>query len=416
MANKDGKRKRDNGEGGLIKIHIKNKNGRRVEASPFWYLVWRVGGRQYKRSSGTAIKQEALAQLRDEIEKARHGFQPTEDPSKLTYDYLRGLFMDHYAEQNHKSLLTNAATGEKYVCGVNHLDDFFGGRKVNTITVDAIDAFKRKLRNAGLANGTINRSLMKLHLMFKLAVDRKKLQVIPQMKLLPEGKPRQGFLEVADYDALYKELPDYVQPLFQVGYCTGMRLAEIRELRWFQVNIAESKITLEAENTKTSAPRVIPMFDGLPELFAKLRAAHPDAARDSHVFIGKLKMPIKNIARAWRGACIRAGVKVKIDGVEVVSHFDADGVYHGLLFHDLRRTAVRTFIRAGVPRSIAMRYSGHASETIFERYNITDEGDLQDGAAQVNEYSRLKRAEAEANAANAANAKNKPGGLRVVKA
>jgi hypothetical protein len=44
-------------------------------------------------------------------------------------------------------------------------------------------------------------------------------------------------------------------------------------------------------------------------------------------------------------------------------------------FHDLRRTAARNMIRAGVSQSIAMRITGHATDAMFHRYDITDNRD-----------------------------------------
>src|SRR5262249_55822557 len=58
-----------------------------------------------------------------------------------------------------------------------------------------------------------------------------------------------------------------------------------------------------------------------------------------------------------------------------------------VLLHDFRRTAVRNLIRAGVSRDVARKISGHETDSIFSRYNTTDENDLAD-AAQKLEISR----------------------------
>jgi integrase len=64
--------------------------------------------------------------------------------------------------------------------------------------------------------------------------------------------------------------------------------------------------------------------------------------------------PIRSMHAAWRSACERAKVP-------------------GRLMHDFRRTAVRNFERAGVPRSVAMKLTGHKTETVYQRYAIVSE-------------------------------------------
>jgi len=76
---------------------------------------------------------------------------------------------------------------------------------------------------------------------------------------------------------------------------------------------------------------------------------------------------VKDFRDAWSTLCHSASINVQL--------------------HAFRRTAVRNLIRAGVPRDVAPRISGHETDSIFSRYNITEESDLAD-AARKSEISR----------------------------
>ena len=81
-------------------------------------------------------------------------------------------------------------------------------------------------------------------------------------------------------------------------------------------------------------------------------------------------------------ACDKAGLAKRIT--------DAEGnvtkVIPLRIFHDLRRTAVRDIIRAGVPQSVAMRISGHKTSAVFTRYDITSEADKREALRLTQEH------------------------------
>ena len=90
-----------------------------------------------------------------------------------------------------------------------------------------------------------------------------------------------------------------------------------------------------------------------------------------------------NLRKEWAEACHKLGLGAK-DGWR----------YRGLTIHELRRSAVRNSIRAGVCDDVAMTSGGHKTRAVFSRYNITDGADVREALIKVGQYAKIQQRKA----------------------
>ena len=244
----------------------------------------------------------------------------------------------------------------------NHIMPAFQYVLLRDLNSGQVEAYKADRITAGASAATVNRELSILRRSLELARRRHPDASIPEVKLhqLKEHNTRQGFLSARQYAELLTALPPRLRGVVTCGYYWGCRRSELlgdcrterrkEPLRWTQVDLDGGAVHIL--QTKNGEQRELPIYnDALRAVFDR----PPD--RGSPYVFTRNGRPFFEFRRDWARAC-------KIIGLP------------DLKFHDLRRSAIRNMVRAGVPAAVAMRISGHRTRSAFERYNIVNAADL----------------------------------------
>jgi integrase len=270
--------------------------------------------------------------------------------------------------ESYKTYISNSKPKSHYwVCLVwrCHLEPFFGGRLAERLSTDNIEDYiaHRKVEKA--ATSTINRELTVLKAMFRrgmLSKPPKVTSMPPFPAKLREPDARAGFVNDEQYQALQAKIPySWLRALLAVAYNFGFRKGELVGLRVSQIDLKARTIRLLPGTTKSDKGRVVVMTD---EVFELISDCVKDKQPSNPVFTWADGTPVQDFRRTWRTLAKKAG-------------------FPGLLLHDMRRSAIRNMMRAGVSKTVAKKISGHATDSVFDRYDISDEADLADAAQKI---------------------------------
>ena len=357
-----------------------------------WWIRYYRDGKRYEESTGSEKESEARALLKRREGDIERGAAVTSKVGRVRFEEAAYDVINDYRTNRRRSLDDVERRIEK------HLAPFFGGRRLASITTTDVREYivKRqgdktvsikphsftgrdgKLRHVpeqqrtvlGVSNGEINRELTALKRMFVLAIQAGKLLQKPHIPLLNEDNVRVGFFEREEFDAVLSRLSEEVQPVVMFAHITGWRIdSEVLPLEWRHVDFAAGEVRLDPGTTKNREGRTFPMTSELRTLLERQKAMTDNLCREGALCLRVFHRnadPIRSFRVAFRTACHEAGCP-------------------GRILHDLRRTAVRNLVRAGIPERVAMKMTGHKTRSVFERYNIVSTGDLRDAAKRLDE-------------------------------
>jgi integrase len=334
------------------------------------------GKRRYQNKTIQGNKRDAELALAEMLRTRSLGPSILKNEAVLVGELLDDLTNDYKANGQHMPTCNYR---------VAHLRKAFGNMRASRVDSKAIAAYIADRTADGVAVGTINREIAFLRRAFTIGYqsEPRKVDRVPRIKLFRENNTRTGFFEHEHYTAMLKVLPDSLKGVLVMGYWTGLRKGEIVSLKWQQVDLKNGVLRLEAGTTKSGEARIVPLAPDLWECLKmqreKTNLEHPQC---EHVFHLEGK-PFHDFRPEWKAASKEAGL------------VDENGKPK-LLFHDLRRSAVRNLLRGGAPEKVAMAISGHKTRAVFDRYHIISESDLRTAITRLSGYISQQESEAAA--------------------
>ena len=295
-----------------------------------WWVCVYANGKQIRESTQTGDEEKAKKYLRHKLkevgafELAGKPLIRSSDRRKTVSDLMDGLEKDFQI----RTILTAQAKSQ-----LKRVRADFAGMRAMSLSKEDVDRYIEQRLAAGDAPASINRTTG----MVKQGYIFAELPVPKIRKLDESGNVRHGFFSELEVRRVMSNLDSDLSDFVLFAWLTGMRKAEIASLRW--EDVAGDEIRLRAENSKNSQPRVIPFEGELAELIERRKKARQFKVKDvtviSPLIFHRKGEPIREFRKSWATACRLAGVR--------------------RLFHDLRRSAARNMLNAGVPQAIAMQ-------------------------------------------------------------
>jgi len=238
--------------------------------------------------------------------------------------------------------ITNKRSWKRDQVSIKNLEREFSNVRLDQITAFRIEQYKQE-RLEKVSAATVNRELACLKYMISLAVEWDLISKNPVkgIKMLKEDEREPFILDSEQEKRLLECCTDHIRPIVQVALNTGMRLNEILQLRWKDVDFDNVAITIREKVAKSGKSRTIPINNTLKLVLRSLPRT------GAYVFGGD--KPYGSVQTSFKLAIKKAGLD-------------------GLWFHDLRHTFATRLAANGVDIITIQNLLGHHSVVLTQRY------------------------------------------------
>ncbi len=301
----------------------------------WWISVVAPNGERIRRTAGTASK--ALAQeYHDRVKSELWRISKLGEKPRRTWNEAAVRWLK---ESGHK------ATIEQDKSHLRWLDQFLGGKYLDTISRSLIDRVTDAKLARGVTHATVNRPLELVRAILRKCVnDWEWLDRAPHVRMLKEPTRRVRFLSRAEAQGLLAELPEHLAAMAAFSLATGLRRANVTGLQWTQVDLVRRLAWIHPDQAKARKAIAVPLNAEAAVIIRSRIGNHP-----THVFSFR-GTPIRQVStKAWYQALQRAGIE-------------------NFRWHDLRHTWASWHVQNGTPLSALQELGGWESPEMVRRY------------------------------------------------
>lgn len=307
-----------------------------------WWMSYAADGRTIRESTRTHSKKTAQKILADRVSAVTHGrFNiSVRERSPSLADFAED-YLAVYSKSNKQP-----GSFRRDQTSVKNLKAFFGSKRLDDIRPMLIEHYKRSRLDVGRKPATINRELACLKHMYTIAMKNGRARANPvrESKLLREDNQVTNVMSREHEALLLEQAAPHIRRVVVCALETGMRLGEILDLKWDQVDL--SRRLIRVVRTKTGRAREIDITDRLAAVLSQQPRGH-----EGHVFRGRDGKAILSVKEGYMNALDRAGLSQK-----------------RYRFHDLRHTFATRLVEAGADLITVQQLLGHSTIVTTQRY------------------------------------------------
>jgi integrase len=331
-----------------------------------WWYEFEVRGQRVRETSSTANKEVATRVMRERrhgLELNNGGVQPPAKP--LMFAAAKAYLLEREAHWSEKTRVIHKNS-------LSHLEPHFAKLLLSEIRPEHLSRYQRTRLKEDAAPRSVNievslvRLVMRKHkLWMHIADDVRMLKERRDVgrSLSPDEQHR---LLTASQASASRSL----YPAILLSMHTGLRLSELRLLRWYQVDLLARFLQVGKSKTSGGEGRIVPLSETATRCFQEWRSTFPNAEpghavfpRESYgligaegTFGGKVApydfFPEQPIG-SWKGSWGRAKQAAKVD----------------CRWHDLRHTFVSRIAESQASDGTIQALAGWMSPKMIERYS-----------------------------------------------